>query len=398
MNNINNFKGLKYNYLSNNAADDIIDSFYTHLNEANDYVIKKNKGYCFNYTLTNINLISQIPKPKMYDSYFFPNAIKTYIHDNAIYSLFFTCKIKSRTINIHFVIFNGINSEDINELNQYVHKIYMWIYILDFFSTKNCSKSLDLYVYLTHFEKELPANQLTVLGSEHVNTGYTTGCKSNTEIVIYRQEEWFKVFIHETFHNFGLDFSDMTQDSINNKLKQIFNVNIEYNLYESYCEVWGRIIHTMIYSYFDLPPEKSNALFFRGMFKQNMEFECFHSLFQALKILHFMDLNFKIVTTKTSNNIGICNHLYREDTSIFSYYIITALLMNNYVDFFLWCKKHNNTLIQFKKTPTNVDEYIKFIQDCCVNQQIKKNITIIDKKLSNNMVITPSLKMTAITE
>ena len=240
MNNINNFKGLKYNYLSNNA-DDIIDSFYTHLNEANDYVIKKNKGNCFNYTLTNINLISQIPKPKMYDSYFFPDAIKTYIHDNAIYSLFFTCKIKSRTININFVIFNGINSENINDVNQYVHKIYMWIYILDFFATKNCSKSLDLYVYLTHFEKELPANQLTVLGSEHVNTGYTTGCKSNTEIVIYRQEEWFKVFIHETFHNFGLDFSDMTQDSINNKLKQIFNVNIEYNLYESYCEVWDAL-------------------------------------------------------------------------------------------------------------------------------------------------------------
>ena len=151
----------------------------------------------------------------------------------------------------------------------------------------------------------------------------------------------------------------------------------------------------MICSYFDLPPEKkSDVLFFRGMFKQNMEFECFHSLFQALKILHFMDLNFKIVTTKTSNNIGICNHLYREDTSIFSYYIITALLMNNYVDFFLWCKKHNNTLIQFKKTPTNVDEYIKFINDCCGNQQIKKNIAIIDKKLSNNMLITPSLKMT----
>ena len=111
-----------------------------------------------------------------------------------------------------------------------------------------------------------------------------------------------------------------------------------------------------------------------------------------------MDLNFKMVTNKTATNIGICNHLYREDTSIFSYYIITALLMNNYVDFFLWCKKHNNTLIQFKKTPTNVDEYIKFIQACCNNKQIKKNITIIDKKLNNNIIITPTLKMTAFTD
>lgn len=250
-------------------------------------------------------------------------------------------------------------------------------------------------------KKKLPSNQLIILGSEHVNTGYTTGCKSNTEIILYRKEEWFKVFIHETFHNFGLDFSDMTQNSINKKLKNIFNINnIEYNLYESYCEVWGRIINTMIYSYFDLPPEKKNdAMFFKGMFKQNMEYECFHSLFQALKILHFMNLNFKIVTTKNSNNINVCNFLYREESSIFSYYIITALLINNYVDFFLWCKKHNNTLIQFKKTPTNVDEYIQFIKKCCVNSHIKKNINIMEKIFMNsNFVFTPTLKMTAISE
>ena len=232
--------------------------------------------------------------------------------------------------------------------------IYMWMYILSSFSIKRCSKILDLYVYLTPFKKELPDNQLVTLDSEHVNTGYTTGCREQTEIVLYRKEEWFKVFIHETFHNFGLDFSDMNLTSINKYIREIFNVNIEYNIYESYCEVWARIMNTMIYSYLSLSNKhRSHPETFRNTFKENMKIEAYHSLYQSLKILTFMDLNFKVITEKSKDNIEICNHLYRENTSVFSYYIITSLLMNNYINFMRWSSKNNNILLQFKKTPGN---------------------------------------------
>jgi hypothetical protein len=258
----------------------------------------------------------------------------------------------------------------------------MWLYILDEYSSKQCSKSLSVFIYFTPFEKQLPNNQLIVLDTEHVNTAYTTGCKESTEIVLYRSEEWFKVFIHETFHNFGLDFSSMNLQFVNKKLKEIFNVNIEFNLYESYCEIWARIINTMMYT---------------NSFKENMEKECLHSLFQALKILHFMDLKYKLITEKTDENIGICNYLYKEKTSVFSYYIITSLLINNYIDFLGWCFKNNNILLQFKQTPGNLESYIEFIHNCCTNSNIKKNISAIEKSFTHDgYTMSRNLRMTSV--
>ena len=388
---------LDYDYLYNNKSDTIINMLHDNIEKADNYVTKKKKGSCFNYTITKINTVSQIPRPTMYDSHFFPDKIKKYIDENSTYTLQFTCTIKKRVINVHFVIFEYTTQDVLFILNRYIQMIYMWMYMLDSFSIKKCSKILDLYIYLTPFKKELPDNQLVTLDSEHVNTGYTTGCREQTEIVLYRKEEWFKVFIHETFHNFGLDFSDMNLSSINKCIREIFNVNIEYNLYESYCEVWARIMNTMIYSYFSLPNKhRSNPETFRNTFKENMKIEAYHSLYQSLKILTFMDLNFKLITEKSKDNIEICNHLYREKTSVFSYYIITSLLMNNYINFLGWCVKHNNILLQFRKTPGNLDKYIEFIKESCKNPHIKKNIKKLEKIIGKTDNISKNLKMTII--
>jgi len=388
---------LDYDYLYNNKSDSIINMLHDNIEKADKYVIKKKKGSCFNYTITKINTVSQIPRPTMYDSHFFPGKIKKYIDENSTYTLQFTCSIKKRVINVHFVIFEYTTQDVLFILNRYIQMIYMWMYILDSFSIRKCSKILDLYVYLTPFKKELPDNQLVTLDSEHVNTGYTTGCREQTEIVLYRKEEWFKVFIHETFHNFGLDFSDMNLSSINRCIREIFNVNIEYNIYESYCEVWARIMNTMIYSYLSLSNKhRSHPETFRNTFKENMKIEAYHSLYQSLKILTFMDLNFKVITEKSKDNIEICNHLYREKTSVFSYYIITSLLMNNYNNFLAWCSKNNNVLLQFKKTPGNLDRYIEFIKDCCKNPHIKKNIKKLEKIIGKTNNISKNLKMTII--
>jgi len=74
------------------------------------------------------------------------------------------------------------------------------------------------------------------------------------------------------FHNFGLDFSDMNLSSVNRKLKDHFNVNVEFNLYESYCETWARIINTIFYSYFsvldNLNPKKK---YFKTQFYLNIK-------------------------------------------------------------------------------------------------------------------------------
>jgi hypothetical protein len=392
-------KRVNYDYLTNlTAANKTISTLYDAFVQADEYVSKKITEKCFHNTISNIQSMTHIPRPKMGSSHFFPKHIEQYIDDRATYNVQYTCKIKNRDINIYFIITTELTHDEIFLLHEYVHMMYMWLYILDEYSSKHCSKTITIFIYFTPFKKQLPNNQLIVLDTEHINTGYTTGCRINTEIVLYRTEEWFKVFIHETFHNFGLDFSDMNQHTVNKALQNIFNVNIEFNLYESYCEFWARTINTMMYTYQSLKLKHNMSIsIFKKTFKINMEKECLHSLFQALKILHFMDLKYKLIMEKTHDNIGICNYLYKEKTSVFSYYIITSLLMNNYTGFMGWCSKNNHSFLQFKKTPGNVESYIEFIYKCSTNSYIKKNINAIEKSFTNSEYkMTPELKMTSL--
>ena len=385
---------LNDSYFHMKDIDNILDNFYDVFEEAENYIKTKKKGPCFRYNITKIKNINDIPKSSMNDSYFFPRKIQSYIDDNSLYNLHFNCKIKGRVIDVSFIIFHQINNSELFIINKQIQMIYMWIYIIENFSLKKCSKNLNLYIYFTPFEKKLPDNQLIVLNTEHVNTGYTTGCKETTEIVLYRKEEWFKVFIHETFHNFGLDFSDMNLSLVNRKLKEHFNVNIEFNLYESYCETWARIMNTMFYSYYSIPEKLDKKKYFHSQFYLHIKMEAFHSLYQMLKILQFQDLNFNLVSEKNEDNINICNHLYGEKSSVFSYYIITGLLMNNFGDFLLWCNKNNNILLMFKKTPSNLEKYIEFVGKCKKNNFIKKNIKVMEKKMkSQHKPIDDSLKM-----
>ena len=69
-------------------------------------------------------------------------------------------------------------------------------------------------------------------------------------------------------------------------------------------------------------------------------------------------------------------------------------ILNNYNHFIDWCYKHNNLLLQFKKTPGNVDAYLTFIEECCKNKKIIKNISTIEKYfLKNDDTIEKTLKM-----
>ena len=390
---------LNDNYLHKINIDPILLNFYNLLCNSKRYVKKKTKTKCFTYKIKQINNISDIPKSSMNSSQFFPNQIQSYINNNSLYNIYFNCIIKGRNITVNFIVFHEILSSDLFIINKQIQMIYMWIYILDHFSFKQCSKEINLYVYFTPFVKELPNNRLITINSEHVNTGFTTGCKESTEIVLYRKEEWFKVFIHETFHNFGLDFSDMNLQNINKKIKSVFNVNIEYNLYESYCETWARILNTMFYSFLSLSNKiEDKPMYFASKFYKNMKIEAYHSLLQMLKILNFHDLNYKIITNKNPQHITTCNHLYSEETSVFSYYIITGLLINNFPEFISWCNNNNNTILSFKKTPSNLDKYIDLIKNSTNITGLKKNINIMEDNiiLGRNGIIDQSLKMTHI--
>ena len=54
---------------------------------------------------------------------------------------------------------------------------------------------------------------------------------------------------------------------------------------------------------------------------------------------------------------------YKEDTKVFSYYVITSILLFHYNDFLSWCKHHNtNHILEFKATIANEKEFGNLIE------------------------------------
>ena len=383
---------LSYEYVNMSEIDDIMKHMHSLFVSADKYVSKKMNGNEYTFSCSKLTVVSQIPFANAYSNYFFPSEIKKYIDLHACYQLHYTCIINKRKINTYFVICDEFIQKEIEKYNKYMKQMYMWIYIVNKYASSTCSKEVNIYLYFTPFRKELPSNQLIPIGPRHVNSAYTTGCKEATEIVIFRKEEWFKVFLHETFHNFGLDFSNLNMSSTDEMLRNIFNVNIEYKLYESYCESWARIMNSMFYSHLRCSIENNNTKYtlecFKMNFHESMMKESIFSLYQGSKILDFMGLNFQHITGKSADNINICNYLYKENSAVFSYYIITGLILNNYISFLKWCDTNNTNFISFHKTPSSVDKYVDYVKAITKNKEIKKNINGITETIKRGQKIT----------
>ena len=78
----------------------------------------------------------------------------------------------------------------------------------------------------------------------HVNSGYTTACPRTGEIVVFRQEEWFKVFVHETFHTFSLD-AGAGAPALNEISQRLLPVSASHAVEEAYTETWARVINVL---------------------------------------------------------------------------------------------------------------------------------------------------------
>ena len=363
------------------TSDTIIKNLYDEMYKSYNYANRIMKSSCFKARLVKIDVISQLPKPNMYSTHFFPSEAKTFVDNNAEYWLKYSCKINKRKVNINFVLFKDKYS--LTKYGEYVKKIYMWIHFLHTYALNTCSKELDIYLYMTPLQKKLPTNQLVVLSPEHANTAFTTGCQKRTEIIIYRKEEWFKVLLHESFHSFGLDFSSENQTKLNKAIKNMFPIQSEFNLYEAYCETWARIFNCL-FMCFD-PAYKKNTNEFVTCVNENLEIECNFSLFQTVKILRFMELKYENLFANDTYSKEARQQLYREKTNIFAYYVCTNILLCNYPYFLQWCKENNTSLLRFSKRPSNLDSFLELIQSKYKTTELIKNVKCMEKKLRTNV-------------
>lgn len=249
-----------------------------------------------------------------------------------------------------------------------------------------------------------------VLKPIHINGGVSDVCRPSGRVIVYRKEEWFKVFIHETMHNYGLDFAEMDISAANGLLHRVFTIQKDVKLYESYCEIWARIMNVVFETYFDINsrakfssrttrknfidnlklkenqdgvvPVDGGALVsntethavnmasatsarnrrkFLKQFYTYLQYESLFSLFQNIKILNYMGLDYNIISNCTDSNYIVAKKLYKEETNAFAYYIIVSILLSNFNNFILWCIDNNTNIIQFKKNKNNIINFVQFI-------------------------------------
>lgn len=351
---INNIKQSKRtDIILNELYNDILNA-YTYLNNL------KQKGRYYTITTKTVLTATQISKPQNFNSNSFPELVRKHIDELTMSELTYHFSLYGRNIKVHFIVEDNNVELQLETYNKYVDSIIMWLFILNQYASKQCASSLVIYLYFTSLEKKIPNSNIFILDEINVNTAFTSTCPKDSEIVVFRKEEWFKVFIHETFHNFALDFSDMNNNDVHKCILDIFKVDSNVNLYEAYTEFWAEIINALFCSFFSLKNKNdiddflSNAEFF-------INFERTFSFFQLVKTLNFMGLTYKDLYSETERSRMLRENLYKEKTNVLSYYIIKTVLINNYQGFLSWCKTNNLSLLQFKKTIKNQSEFCKFI-------------------------------------
>jgi hypothetical protein len=337
---------LTNNYINHDAHQNLNKSSSTTINKIYDLIVKADS-----FTREKMTIPSATHSEIRPDDFSgIPDKPRAHIEANMNKSpTTYTISFFGRTVNIHFF---EETAGDSNALDDYVRRIMTWLYIVNDYASPACSNILSIFIYLTSLKKELPETAGEVMGYNNANTGLTRTCLPKSEILIYRKEEWFKVFIHESFHNFSLDFSSMNVSDVTSKILQVFKIKSEVNLFEAYTEIWAEIMNICFCSYYTSETKRE----YMNTCETVLNIEMNYGVFQMIKVLKFMNTNYEELLNGTAMD------KYKENTNILSYYIITTILLVHFEEFFGWCSENNTNIFQFNNTQETLGKFFNFIE------------------------------------
>ena len=473
-----------------------INLLYDEIDKEFNNLKANNLSPCFKHNIIKIHNDKTVLQPSLFKSTYIPTKIADYIKEYAKIVVEYKCDLgNGKNVKVKFILFdsshyelNNIRKKGASYFKQCVLKIYIWLKVLSKYSHAECGKNLECFIYLTPFKRKLPScsgfetssnmyhyadlpeNEINddgnddmrgagkkndrVISPSHVNGGLSDICQIDGRIIVYRREEWFKVLIHESMHNYGLDFSTLDLSMANKKLHSIFSIQTDVKIFESYCEIWARIMNVFFESYFEIN-RHSRKLFtplttrkkfinkihsqhkqhfvsiknghghgrghghghghghgdvntgitdkkerFLNLFYDNLQHESVFSIFQCVKVLNFMGLDYNIISNCNDENYTIVKKLYKEQTNVFAYYIIVAILIANFNNFILWCVDNNTNLFDFKKTNASTENFVTFIYKNYKNNELLKMIVGLEKRLenrtTNDELLLTTMRMTVI--
>ncbi len=333
--------------------------------------------------VNKIENVKDIPMPRGFDSVFIPEIIRESIKMDSTDSIVFEQEVNNRKIRIYITCM-GLNIEqEMSKYVEYIRMILSWFTLVSQYSNNSCSNRLSIYLYMTDFKKELPASTIDVIDVMNVNSGLSDVCQRDSEIIIYRKEEWLKVLIHETFHNLGLEFSTMNIYDFQQDILRLFPIESKLALYESWAESWAIIINTGLCAFFlleDVDIEDDFILHYEYLILYEKMFSCF----QLVKVLNHMGLRYDILIKKDAKEL--VKSMYKEKTNVFAYYILKFIIIYDHVGFLSWSKKNNPHWMRFLQTKTNLQSFFQYIKRMYKRKdilQLIKSVEFLFKKEKN---------------
>lgn len=310
------------------------------------------------YTNANIIKINSLDykQSDLYNA--IPIQIRNIIENQQIIQESYQFSIADRNIKLHFIIPSS-SPHSIKTINISIKLVYTWFYFISQYSSNpKCASSLDLYLHMINHNKVLPINHGEPIEQIHANTAFTWACVENSTIQIFREEEWFKVLIHESFHTLGLDFSTMDISECQKKIKEWFSISTEGLLFESYCETWACILNIVFLSFYSKNTTKKQLESIENL----IQLETKYAFFQSVKVLQHYNLTYKDLVFKTPDTIKQ-REQYSEKTNVFCYNILKGLMIYNLDDFLQWCIINNRNVLEFHKTYSKIENFCKWIEN-----------------------------------
>jgi len=336
-----------------------------------------------------------------------PDEVKTEIESKSRSGFQYIFQINQRKFRVVLVSPYKHNKVHLY-MNKAIKNIYMWLHVASQYANPACSEQMDIYIYLTGMHKLLPEKEVTI-SQVHANTAFTTSCKTKTEVNVFRLEEWLKTFMHETFHNMGMDFSGFDNYHINTEMYTLFPVNTDFRLYESYCEMWGETMTVLFKVYRSMRHNtriddihKKIPIMIKSV-ENAIRCEVYHTMFQVSKILSHYGITYdELIRT----NAGTNGCSYKENTPVLSYFVVKSILMFN-IDYFMqWCIHNNEKSVNFTNLLENDNIHAKMKRYCNITRKHYKDPAYVDallrvqdvfnriKRVGRNTYLLQNLRMT----
>ena len=204
-------------------------------------------------------------------------------------------------------------------VRKYAQLCFAWIRMILECHPGKTPRSIKCNFLLFSDQRTFPSNPLALVDKQHCNGGVTYIGREDVEICVFREEELFKVFVHETFHAFGLHGPIVSTVRANEMAGLSTPCEMEYA--EVYSEVWARVINSLFVSVTCAP--KDNIVYL-------LEREAKHGWKQCNCVLERISCNSELLRKQG------------QPTPALEYYCFAGSVMREWRAFLSWCVLHNS--------------------------------------------------------